>query len=162
MRVTIVPGDNLVVIDGVGASVDCSELPLFFHAIHWDGLRGEIELKPDERGIRHGNIRIASIEPWEFLIDRWRLILSANKVAEKKQAAEHHERQVEHERMLQQTFNESKEFVAKLNEERAQHQAAVEELQAKHDALEQRISDSIARLEELVAARPKGMDNAPE
>ena len=43
MRVTIIKDDNKVVIDNVAYSVDCSRLPADFHALQWDGQRGEVE-----------------------------------------------------------------------------------------------------------------------
>jgi hypothetical protein len=53
MRLTIIPSDNLVYIDGVALQVDCSavvdsrhpRVPI--HAIQWNGTRGEIEYVRD-------------------------------------------------------------------------------------------------------------------
>ena len=42
-RVTIVPADSLVIVDGRGLHVDCSGVAPDIHAIQWDGRAGEIE-----------------------------------------------------------------------------------------------------------------------
>ena len=42
-RVTIVPADSLVIVDGRGLHVDCSGVAPDVHAIQWDGRTGEIE-----------------------------------------------------------------------------------------------------------------------
>lgn len=39
----IVREDNRVIVDGVSRTVNCSSLPADFHALHWDGVTGEIE-----------------------------------------------------------------------------------------------------------------------
>lgn len=87
MRITISQDDGMVIVDGVAHEVDCSELPRFVRAIQWDSNRGagHIEMDPDERGVRMGNLTINSIEPWEFLIERWR-IASTLKARKERQA----------------------------------------------------------------------------
>lgn len=45
MRLVIVKDDNLVIVDGEGYTVDCSVLPVDFHALQWDGIGGEIEFR---------------------------------------------------------------------------------------------------------------------
>ena len=53
MKLTIVPNDNLVIVDGEPESVDLSHLPEGIHAIQWDGENGEIEYtKPPNRKIK--------------------------------------------------------------------------------------------------------------
>ena len=42
-RVTIVPADSLVIVDGRGLHVDCSGLAQGVHAVQWDGQTGEVE-----------------------------------------------------------------------------------------------------------------------
>jgi hypothetical protein len=42
-RVTIVPADSLVIVDGRGLHVDCSCVAAGIHAIQWDGRAGAIE-----------------------------------------------------------------------------------------------------------------------
>ena len=59
-RVTIVPSDNIVIVDGVSAVVDCSHVPPFVHAIQWDGARVHIEFVPHD-GFHHGNLSITSL-----------------------------------------------------------------------------------------------------
>lgn len=42
-KITIVRSDNTVIVDGERHTVDCSSLPPMFHALQWDGARGEVE-----------------------------------------------------------------------------------------------------------------------
>lgn len=42
-RVTVVPTDSLVIVDGRGLHVDCSDVAPDIHAIQWDGRAGAIE-----------------------------------------------------------------------------------------------------------------------
>lgn len=69
-RITIIRQDNTVVVDGVGASVDCAELPQYVHAIQWFGTDGWIEFAPDAGGKRSPNLKIVEIAPYGFLVDR--------------------------------------------------------------------------------------------
>ena len=58
MKLTIVPNDNTVIVDGVAATVDLSHLPDCIHAIQWDGdaERGEVEY------VTPANRRFASLD----------------------------------------------------------------------------------------------------
>ena len=53
MRLTIVRDDNVVIVDGVAMTIDCSavadvETPgAQVHAVQWNGARGEIEFTRD-------------------------------------------------------------------------------------------------------------------
>ena len=59
MRVTIIPDDNVVVVDGRGLSVDLSHIAVLrgIHAIVWDGSKGFIE---------HQNV---GVTPWTFKLN---------------------------------------------------------------------------------------------
>lgn len=78
MRVTIVKDDHIVIIDGEGYGVDCSKLPETFHALQWDGQRGEVEHRA--MTCAHCNVRskkgneiITDLEPYQPYVDAWRL-----------------------------------------------------------------------------------------
>lgn len=62
MKISVVRADNRVIVDGVGADVDCSDLSGHVRAIHWcgDACRGEIEFEPDAAGVRIGWPRLSS------------------------------------------------------------------------------------------------------
>jgi hypothetical protein len=70
-KVTIVPEDNKVYVEGVALDVDI-DLPAFIHAIQWDGSQGEIEFKPDKFGKRMSNVKIIDFNPYEYLVQRWK------------------------------------------------------------------------------------------
>lgn len=76
MRLTIVKDDNAVYIDGAAYGVDCSDLPAGFHALQWDGVRGEIEYattRCDHCGARtkKGNELITDVAPYQKYVDAW-------------------------------------------------------------------------------------------
>jgi hypothetical protein len=75
MRMTIIPKDNAIVIDGLGLDVDCSSLDPRIHAIQWDGEAGvgSVEwindpLFPDEW---KSNDLFIDLAPYQSLIDAW-------------------------------------------------------------------------------------------
>lgn len=45
MRVSIIKDNNTVNVDGEAYAVDCTGLPVDFHALQWDGTSGEIEYR---------------------------------------------------------------------------------------------------------------------
>ena len=76
MRVTIIKDDNSVTVDGVGYRVDCSSLPADFHALQWDGDKGQIEYRTltcDHCGqrSRKGNDLTRDLAPYAALISAW-------------------------------------------------------------------------------------------
>lgn len=71
MRVTIIPVDGFVSIDGKGYSgLNLSFLSANTHAIQWYGTEGEIELK-DDKGKIIENKKITSIDEFKNVIDVW-------------------------------------------------------------------------------------------
>jgi hypothetical protein len=79
MRVTIIPEDGSVCVDGEGYSnLNLSWIEDSVHAIQWYGERGEIERKDPTMGKMTGNEEINSLEPFQLALDAW---------AEAKQAA---------------------------------------------------------------------------
>jgi hypothetical protein len=66
VRVTIIKADDMVYVDGLALSVDCSMLPDGFHALQWYDSWGEIETNV---GGQHANQKIDDLSPYQFLID---------------------------------------------------------------------------------------------
>lgn len=65
-RITIVPSDNHVVIDGVARKINMAGIDSTIHAVQWFSTKGEIEYndgKPHKK--------ITSINPFQAFIDRW-------------------------------------------------------------------------------------------
>lgn len=76
MRVVIVKDDDKVVVDGVARKVDCSALPADFHALQWDGAKGEVEhrvTRCDHCGARSkkGNDLITDLSQYQRYVDAW-------------------------------------------------------------------------------------------
>lgn len=71
MRVTILPADGFVSIDGEGyTNIDLSIINSDIHAIQWYDTEGEIERK-DSRGRMISNEQITSIEQFQPVLDLW-------------------------------------------------------------------------------------------
>lgn len=71
MRVTIIPTDGFVSVDGKGINqLDLSFIDSSIHAIQWYDDEGEIEIK-DNRGRTVRNEIINSIEPYRKSLDLW-------------------------------------------------------------------------------------------
>jgi hypothetical protein len=74
MRVTIIPADNQVYVDGLCRFVDCSALPMNIQAIQWNGKRGHIEFKNvgvSTPGDFRLNRIITDFSPYQRLVDAW-------------------------------------------------------------------------------------------
>jgi len=71
MRLTIIRQDNAVYIDGVMRKIDCSALDAFFHALQWDGITGEIEVRNPVTKKMVRNDVIDSIAPYQSFVDAW-------------------------------------------------------------------------------------------
>lgn len=76
MRVTIIKDDNIVSIDGEGRTVDCSALPVNFHALQWTDISGEVEyrvMRCEHCSARSkkGNSIISDLSPYMPYIDAW-------------------------------------------------------------------------------------------
>jgi hypothetical protein len=75
MRLTIIPSDNAVIIDGRGMSFSLSGYPSLkgIHAVQWDGEKGHIEFKnsPFSTTDFRTNERINGIAAYRDIIDRW-------------------------------------------------------------------------------------------
>ena len=73
MRVTIIPTDGYVSVDGEGFDkLDLSSISANVHAIQWFDTEGEVEIK-DSRGRITQNQPIDSIAPYQAAIEAWQL-----------------------------------------------------------------------------------------
>lgn len=67
MKVSIIVGDSLVIIDGVARQVSMADVLPGVHAVQWSGKTGEVELMAPQRE----NVLIDDLSPYQFLLDRW-------------------------------------------------------------------------------------------
>lgn len=71
MRVTIIPEDGIVSIDGVCyGGIDLSAIDSNIHAVQWYSTDGDVEIK-DDRGRIVENRAITSFENFAFVISLW-------------------------------------------------------------------------------------------
>lgn len=71
MRVTIIPADGYVSIDGEGYNeIDLSFMPTDINALQWYDTDGEIERK-DNRGQVAVNEKITDLTPYQPALDAW-------------------------------------------------------------------------------------------
>lgn len=70
-KVTIVPDDGKVIIDGEARIVDLSDMPADVHAVQWQGNEGEIEYRPGADGSRKPNAGMSDFAPFQKYIGRW-------------------------------------------------------------------------------------------
>jgi hypothetical protein len=74
MKVTIIPADGFVSVNGEGFSnLDLSFMDSTIHAIQWYGEDGEIERK-NSRGNIIANESITSLEPFQAALDIWQSV----------------------------------------------------------------------------------------
>lgn len=76
MWVTIVKDDNAVIVGGERHTVDCTDLPADFHALQWDGARGEVEYRMTRcehcsARSKKGNALISDLSPYQKYVDAW-------------------------------------------------------------------------------------------
>jgi hypothetical protein len=77
MRVTIIPSDEFVMVDGVGyTGLDLSFIPTGIHAIQWYGSEGEVEYA-DERGRAVKNEPITDLQAYSGAVAAWEVAHAA-------------------------------------------------------------------------------------
>jgi len=82
MRVTIIPADGFVSVDGEGYSgLDLTFMTPDIHALQWYETEGELEIK-DARGRVIENRPIDSLEPYQPALDAWQAAKEAAEAAE--------------------------------------------------------------------------------
>jgi hypothetical protein len=73
MRITIIPNDGFVSVDGEGYSeIDLSFMDSSIHALQWYDTEGEIE-RQDNRGRVVANEEITDITPYQSALDAWQV-----------------------------------------------------------------------------------------
>lgn len=78
MRVTIIPADGFVSVNGEGyGRLDLSFMGADIHALQWYGTDGEIERR-DGRGRIVANEEFADLTPYQPALDAWQVAKSAN------------------------------------------------------------------------------------
>ena len=89
MRVTIVPVDGLVNIDGLRyLGLDLSFIPNNVHAVQWYDTYGEVEIKDPVTGKMISNDDINSLDSYQPAIDAWNSAKLAEEAAAVKKAEE--------------------------------------------------------------------------
>jgi len=84
MRVTIIPSDGFVSVDGEGyGDLDLSFMDSDIHAMQWYDTDGEVE-RQDNRGRIVANEAITDLTPYQPALDAWQVAKAA---AEEKEAA---------------------------------------------------------------------------
>ena len=82
MRVTIIPEDGFVSVDGEGCNnLDLSFIPSNVHALQWYDTEGELELV-DNRGRIVANEEITDLAPYQPALDAWQAAKEAAKTAD--------------------------------------------------------------------------------
>ena len=82
MRLTIIPVDGFVGIDGKGfGGLNLSFMDASVHAVQWYETHGEVEVKDPATGCMTTNEVITSIEVYQPAIDVWQAAKTAEEVA---------------------------------------------------------------------------------
>ena len=82
MRLTIIPDDGSVCVDGVGfPGLDLSFMDASVHAVQWYETHGEIEVKDPATGRMIANEVITSIDAFQPAIDVWQAAKTAEEAA---------------------------------------------------------------------------------
>jgi hypothetical protein len=89
MRVTIIPSDGFVSIDGYGFSgLDLSGIDASVHAVQWYDTHGEVEVKDPVTRKMTANTEITSLEQFQAAIDIWNIRKEETLAAEAQALAE--------------------------------------------------------------------------
>jgi hypothetical protein len=87
MRITIIPEDGRVSINGVGYNgLDLSAIDPSVHAVQWYDTEGEVEIK-DARGRMVENRVIDSFDEFAFVIPLWEAAKAADELLKTELAA---------------------------------------------------------------------------
>jgi hypothetical protein len=72
MRITIIPDDGFVSVDGVGyAGLDLSPIDASVHAVQWHGEEGEVEVRNPVTRKMVENRSITSLDEFQSALDAW-------------------------------------------------------------------------------------------
>jgi hypothetical protein len=82
MRVTIIPTDGFVSVDGAGyGDLDLSSIDPSVHAVQWWGEAGEVEVKNPSTGKMVENRGITSLDDFQVALDAWQAAKQAEEAA---------------------------------------------------------------------------------
>lgn len=156
MHVTIVRADNIVIVDGVSATVDCSGLSAHVHAVHWADTEGWIEFAPDADGRLGPNTKIVDFSPYKFLFERWRLAMREKLTTKKEATVEAAETELAQERglreqkaLLAHAEENVQRALKQAREEKEAHAAQMQRLLDQQTGLDVRLAQAQAELAEL-------------
>ena len=157
MKISVVRADNRVIVDGIGADVDCSDLSGHIRAIHWDGNknRGEIEFEPDLAGVRMGNLEIVGFDRFSFLHERWVFAVAEAEHREMTKKTGEAEKQLEQAQGVQAQIAEFERVAAdnlRAADARAAEEAAARDTVRALDAHNRELEARIAALEQQTKA----------
>ena len=83
MRVTIIPADGFVSVDGKGyGELDLSFINPSIHAVQWYGESGEVEVKNPATGKMVENREITSLDDFQSAIAAWQAAREAEIAAQ--------------------------------------------------------------------------------
>lgn len=83
MRVTIIPSDGFVSVDGKGyGGLNLSFIDPSIHAVQWYGESGEVEVKNPVTGKMVENREIASLDEFQSVIAAWQAAKDAEIAAQ--------------------------------------------------------------------------------
>lgn len=86
MRVTIIPSDSVVTIDGVSFSnIDMSGLDPAIHAVQWYENHGEVEIKNVSTGRMVSNLQINNLNSFQNIISQFNTLLAEKQAEEQSQ-----------------------------------------------------------------------------
>ena len=72
MRVTIIPDDGFVSVDGVSyAGLDLSAIDASVHAVQWYGEEGEVEVRNPVTRKMVDNRSVTSLDEFQSALDAW-------------------------------------------------------------------------------------------
>jgi hypothetical protein len=78
MKVTIIPSDGFVSVDGVGYdSLDLSAIDVSVHAVQWYGEEGEVEVRNPTTRKMVENRAITSLSAFQSALDAWNVANTA-------------------------------------------------------------------------------------
>jgi hypothetical protein len=107
MKLTIIPSDNTVYVDGICyGDIDMSWIPeidgKIIHAVQWSDNEGEIEFVGSEQ-----NLKIKTVGVFKKAVDLWKIKKQDHEMFIKKQLEEEERRKKEEEERLQAQFLET-------------------------------------------------------
>ena len=73
MKLTIVPADKMIIVDGVPVRVPDAAYPAGVHAIQWYGDKGEIEYTNAPGEPKPLNKAITDVTPYLPLVEAWKV-----------------------------------------------------------------------------------------